>query len=77
VTLTGIAASPGVAIGPVFVLEPEELAVRETEIVPALADADCRRSAPRSTPRAVTSPPSATVSPPNSARTRRASTRRT
>jgi len=40
VTLTGIAASPGVAIGPVFVLEPEELAVRETEIVPALADAE-------------------------------------
>ena len=31
-TLTGIAASPGVAVGPVFRLEPEELAVREAEI---------------------------------------------
>ncbi len=30
--LNGIAASPGVAVGPVFRLEPEELAVRESEI---------------------------------------------
>jgi len=30
--LTGIAASPGVAVGPVFRIEPEELAVREAEI---------------------------------------------
>mgnify|MGYP001486891385 CR=1 FL=1 len=30
--LQGIAASPGVAVGPVFRLEPEELAVREAEI---------------------------------------------
>jgi len=40
VTLNGIAASPGVAIGPVFVLEPEELAVRETEIAPSNAEAE-------------------------------------
>ena len=39
-TLTGIAASPGVAIGPVFVLEPEELAVRETVIESGGADAE-------------------------------------
>jgi phosphotransferase system enzyme I (PtsI) len=32
VTLQGIAASPGVAVGPVFRLEPEELGVREAEI---------------------------------------------
>jgi len=32
VTLSGIGASPGVAVGPVFRLEPEELAVREAEI---------------------------------------------
>ena len=31
-TLSGIGASPGVAVGPVFRLEPEELAVREAEI---------------------------------------------
>jgi phosphotransferase system enzyme I (PtsI) len=31
-TLTGIAASPGVAVGPVFRLEPEVLAVRDTTI---------------------------------------------
>jgi phosphotransferase system enzyme I (PtsI) len=31
-TLTGIAASPGVAVGPVFRLEAEELAVREAEL---------------------------------------------
>ena len=30
--LHGIAASPGVAVGPVFRLEPEELSVREAEI---------------------------------------------
>jgi len=30
--LTGIAASPGVAVGPVFRLEPEELGVREAEL---------------------------------------------
>jgi phosphotransferase system enzyme I (PtsI) len=30
--LSGIGASPGVAVGPVFRLEPEELAVREAEI---------------------------------------------
>jgi phosphotransferase system enzyme I (PtsI) len=30
--LNGIAASPGVAVGPVFRLEPEELSVREAEI---------------------------------------------
>jgi hypothetical protein len=32
VTITGIGASPGVAVGPVFRLEPEELGVREAEI---------------------------------------------
>jgi phosphotransferase system enzyme I (PtsI) len=32
VTLFGIAASPGIAVGPVFRLEPEELAVREAEL---------------------------------------------
>jgi phosphotransferase system enzyme I (PtsI) len=37
VTLPGIAASPGVAIGPVFRLEPEEFAVREVRITPAEA----------------------------------------
>ena len=31
-THTGIAASPGVAVGPVFRLEPEEFAVRDVEI---------------------------------------------
>src|SRR5262245_48264075 len=31
-TLSGIAASPGVAVGPVFRLEPEQLSVREAEI---------------------------------------------
>jgi phosphotransferase system enzyme I (PtsI) len=31
-TLSGIGASPGVAVGPVFRLEPEELSVREAEI---------------------------------------------
>ena len=31
-TLQGIAVSPGVAVGPVFRLEPEELGVREAEI---------------------------------------------
>lgn len=39
-TLAGIAGSPGVAIGPVYVLEPEELAVREVEIAPQHADAE-------------------------------------
>jgi phosphotransferase system enzyme I (PtsI) len=36
--LTGIAASPGVAVGPVYRLEPEELAVRDTPI--AAGDAE-------------------------------------
>ena len=30
--LSGIGASPGVAVGPVFRLEPEELSVREAEV---------------------------------------------
>ena len=38
--LTGIAASPGVAVGPVLRLEPEVLAVRETEIEASTIDAE-------------------------------------
>ena len=33
--LDGIAASPGIAIGPVLRIEPEVLSVRETEVAPA------------------------------------------
>jgi len=38
--LTGIAASPGVAVGPIFRLEPEVLAVREAEIEACDVDAE-------------------------------------
>jgi len=38
VTLTGIGASPGVAVGPIYRLEPEELAVRDTAV--AAGDAE-------------------------------------
>ncbi len=40
---TGIAASPGVAIGPVVVIEREELAVRDTRIATSGIEAECAR----------------------------------
>jgi phosphotransferase system enzyme I (PtsI) len=43
VTLTGIAASPGVAVGPVYRLEPEELAVRDTAIAAGQAEREIER----------------------------------
>jgi phosphotransferase system enzyme I (PtsI) len=43
VILQGIPASPGVAVGPVFRLEPEELAVREAEIEACDADREVER----------------------------------
>ena len=41
--LTGIGASPGIGIGPVFRYEREELAVRESRVEPAGADAELAR----------------------------------
>lgn len=38
--LDGIAASPGIAIGPVLRIEPEVLSVRETEVAPAEQEAE-------------------------------------
>ncbi len=41
--LTGIAASPGLALGPVFRFEREEIAVREVEIAPEAAASEVAR----------------------------------
>ncbi len=41
--LTGIAASPGLALGPIYVLEREDLSVREVELAPDAIDAEVRR----------------------------------
>ena len=41
--LTGIAASPGLALGPIYVLEREDLSVREIELPPEALDAEMER----------------------------------
>ena len=41
--LTGIAASPGLALGPIYVLEREDLTVREVEIAPEAVEPELER----------------------------------
>ena len=41
--LTGIAASPGLALGPIYRFEREDLSVREIEIAPELVEAEVER----------------------------------
>jgi len=43
VKLTGIGASAGVAIGPIYRFEREELSVRDTPVPPDRADAEVAR----------------------------------